>query len=62
MAKVVLNIRIEDSEMDLLESFCQSNGRTKTEVVRSLLRELKRKMKDKQPVAGYAVPTQETDD
>ncbi len=47
MAKVVLNVRLEDTEMELLKQFCLLSGRSQTDVVRSLLRSLKRKIKDK---------------
>lgn len=47
MARVVLNVRIEDTEMELLKQFCLLTGRNQTDVVRSLLRSLKRKIKDK---------------
>jgi hypothetical protein len=47
MGKLVLNVRVEESEMELLKSFCQESGRSQTDVVRSLLRSLKRKMKNK---------------
>lgn len=46
MSKVVLNVRVEESEMELLKSFCHESGRSQTDVVRSLLRSLKRKMKN----------------
>jgi predicted DNA-binding protein len=44
MAKTILNIRLEDSEMDLLKQYCQQAGRTQTDVVRELIRGLKRKI------------------
>lgn len=46
MARVVLNVRVEDVEMELLKQFCLLTGRSQTDVVRSLLRSLKRKIKD----------------
>lgn len=44
MAKTVLNIRIEEAEMELLKQYCQLSGRTQTDVVRELVRGLKRKI------------------
>ena len=44
MAKTVLNIRIEESEMELLKRYCQQSGRTQTDVIRELVRGLKRKI------------------
>jgi hypothetical protein len=46
MAKTVLNVRVEESEMELLKQFCIQSGRTQTDVIRSLIRSLKRKVKD----------------
>jgi hypothetical protein len=44
MAKTVLNIRIEELEMEILKQYCQQSGRTQTDVVRELVRGLKRKI------------------
>jgi hypothetical protein len=44
MTKTVLNIRIEESEMEILKQYCQQSGRTQTDVVRELVRGLKRKI------------------
>jgi hypothetical protein len=44
MTKVVLNIRVEESEMKLLEQYCKQTGRTKTDVTRTLIRSLKREL------------------
>jgi hypothetical protein len=47
MAKTTFNIRIEEAEMALLEAYCGQEGRTKTDVVRELIRSLKRKISDR---------------
>jgi hypothetical protein len=44
VAKTILNVRVEELEMQLLEQYCKQAGRTKTDVVRTLLRGLKRKL------------------
>lgn len=44
MPKVVLNVRIEASEMELLKFYAQQTGRTQTDVVRELVRSLKKKI------------------
>nr|RNJ65035.1 MAG: ribbon-helix-helix protein, CopG family [Leptolyngbya sp. IPPAS B-1204] len=44
MAKTVLNVRVEESEMELLKRYCEQAGRTQTDVVREWLRSLKRKL------------------
>ncbi len=44
MTKLVLNIRVEELEMKLLEQYCKQTGRTKTDVVRALIRSLKREL------------------
>lgn len=44
MAKIILNVRVEELEMQLLEQYCLQAGRTKTDVVRTLLRGLKRRL------------------
>jgi len=40
MAKVNLNIRVEQSEMEILESYAQQTGRTKTDIIREYIRSL----------------------
>jgi predicted DNA-binding protein len=39
--KVRLDLLIEESEKELLESYCKATGRTKTDVLRELIRKLK---------------------
>lgn len=41
-----LDFRIEDFEMGILEEYCTSTGRTKTDVLRELIRELRLKRKN----------------
>jgi len=41
MAKIQLSIRIEDSEMKLLNQYSKKTGRTKTDVIREFIRSLK---------------------
>jgi predicted DNA-binding protein len=43
--KVMLNIRIPRSEMEMLEEYCNQASRTKTEVLREFIRSLKREEK-----------------
>jgi hypothetical protein len=38
-----LDFRIEEFEFELLEAYCQAVGRTKTDVLRELIRSLKGK-------------------
>ncbi|MBV8885528.1 MAG: CopG family transcriptional regulator [Chroococcidiopsidaceae cyanobacterium CP_BM_RX_35] len=40
-----LDFRIEEYELEILEQYCQYVGRTKTDVLRELIRGLKRKIK-----------------
>jgi len=40
-----LDFRVEDFELEILESYCASVGRTKTDVLRELIRGLKSKRK-----------------
>jgi predicted DNA-binding protein len=40
MVKVNLNIRIEQSEMELLEKYAKHSGRTKTDIIREHIRRL----------------------
>ncbi len=44
MAKTRLDFRLEDRELDILEEYCSLTGRTKTDVVRELIRGLKKKV------------------
>lgn len=41
MTKVRLDFRIEDYEMEILNENCSLTGRTKTDVLRELIRKLK---------------------
>ena len=45
MAKVLTNIRIDKSEDELLETYCQQTGRTKTDVLREYIRSLSKKVR-----------------
>jgi predicted DNA-binding protein len=40
MAKVNLNVRVEQSEMEILEMYAQQTGRTKTDIIREYIRTL----------------------
>ncbi|MGH1395797.1 MAG: ribbon-helix-helix domain-containing protein [Trichormus sp.] len=40
MVKVVLNIRVEQSEMEILEKYAKDSGRTKTDIIREYIRNL----------------------
>jgi len=40
-----LDFRIEDWELEVLEVYCKAAGRTKTEIIRELIRGLKTKKK-----------------
>ncbi|BAZ26062.1 CopG domain protein DNA-binding domain protein [Kalymmatonema gypsitolerans NIES-4073] len=40
-----LDFRIEEFEFEILEEYCQAVGRTKTDVLRELIRSLKSKKK-----------------
>ncbi len=44
MAKTQIAIRIEAKEKELLDRYCELTGRTQTDVLRELIRSLKRKM------------------
>lgn len=39
--KVRLDLLIDESEKKLLEAYCKASGRTKTDVLRELIRKLK---------------------
>lgn len=41
MVKIPLTIRIEESEMEILKAFCDTTGRTQTDVLREFIRSLK---------------------
>jgi hypothetical protein len=45
MAKVLINVRIEEKESALLEAYCKLHGRTKTDVIREYIRSLSKKMR-----------------
>jgi len=47
MAKTTFNIRIEESELELLKCYYQQSGRTQTDVFRQLIRSLKRRVVDR---------------
>jgi predicted DNA-binding protein len=38
-----LDFRVEESEFEILENYCKAAGRTKTDVLRELIRALKQK-------------------
>ncbi|GET44353.1 ribbon-helix-helix protein, CopG family [Microseira wollei] len=40
-----LDIRLPDSELEILKAYCEQEGRTQTEVIREFIRNLKRKVK-----------------
>lgn len=44
MAKILINIRIEEKENAVLEAYCQQTGRTKTDVLREYIRSLSEKV------------------
>lgn len=44
MAKILINIRIEEKENAVLEAYCQQTGRTKTDVLREYIRSLSKKV------------------
>ncbi len=37
MVKVNLNVRVETSEMEILENYAQQTGRTKTDIIREYM-------------------------
>lgn len=39
-----LNIRVPGHEMEILEAYCQQTSRTKTDVLRELIRNLSKKV------------------
>ena len=46
MAKVQLNLRIEESEMLLLTKYAKLTGRTRTDILREMIRLLKDRLKE----------------
>jgi len=40
MVKVNLNIRVEQTEMEILEIYAEQTGRTKTDIIREYIRSL----------------------
>jgi hypothetical protein len=40
-----LDFRVEEFELEILEEYCKAVGRTKTDVLRELIRSLKNKKK-----------------
>jgi len=53
----VLNVRLPANEVDLLEAYCLQTNRTKTDVVRELVRSLRRKLPKGQENADLSVVT-----
>ena len=45
MAKVLINISIEELEDRLLEAYCKLSGRTKTDVLKEYISSLAKKMR-----------------
>jgi hypothetical protein len=41
MAKILVNVRVTQAEFDLLETYAKQTERTKTDILRSLIRNLK---------------------
>jgi hypothetical protein len=50
-----LDFRIEEYEMEILEEYCASVGRTKTDVLRELIRNLRLKKKPSKKDSGALV-------
>ena len=44
MAKTQINLRLEVGEKELLDKYCSLTERTQTDVIRELIRSLKKKM------------------
>ncbi|MDJ0532348.1 MAG: ribbon-helix-helix protein, CopG family [Xenococcaceae cyanobacterium MO_207.B15] len=44
MAKTQISIRLETKEKELLDQYCLLTDRTQTDVIRELIRSLKRRM------------------
>ncbi|MFB2976212.1 ribbon-helix-helix protein, CopG family [Microseira sp. BLCC-F43] len=40
-----LDIRLPESELEILKAYCEQEGRTQTDVIREFIRNLKRKVK-----------------
>jgi Ribbon-helix-helix protein, copG family len=50
-----LNLRISEEELEILEKYCEQEQRAKSEVVRELIRSLKRKIKGgREPLVGFS--------
>jgi len=48
MARVLINVRIEEKEDALLEAYCKQEGRTKTDVIREYIRTLSKKIRKRE--------------
>jgi uncharacterized protein (DUF1778 family) len=46
MPKVQLNLRIEESEMFLLAKYAKLTGRTRTDILREMIRSLQNRLKE----------------
>lgn len=46
MSKVQVNLRIEESEMILLTEYAKLTGRTRTDILREMIRSLKNRVKE----------------
>ena len=57
MAKTTFNIRIEESELELLKRYYQQSGRTQTDVFRQLIRSLKRRVVDRKLLVSSISPS-----
>lgn len=51
MGKNMLNVRITDEERQLLNDYCETVGRTQSDVIREFIRSLKRKTRKSQNVS-----------
>lgn len=40
-----LDVRLPDSEIEILKAYCEQENRTKTDVIREFIRTLKKKVK-----------------
>ena len=43
--EIFITFRLTQAEKDLLQAYCEQEGRTQTDVLRELIRKLKRKAK-----------------
>ncbi len=50
MAKNILNVRINDEERQILNDYCNVAERTQSDVIRELIRSLKKKIKKSQDI------------